>query len=81
MNLIGPDGKGVREIAEAACIEDKDQFETLLPRLYEPVEHSNNIKEFHDISDCPPKKLPENPEDSEEIIFEGSPLRPLRIKN
>ncbi|MGM0437040.1 MAG: DNA protection during starvation protein [Bacillota bacterium] len=69
MNLTGLDGEGVKEIAEVARIEDRNHFEALLPRIYElGGEIPNDMKEFHDISACPPAKLPDNPEDTKEII-------------
>lgn len=69
MNLIGLEGEGVKEIAEQARIEDLNHFEALLPRIYElGGEIPNDLKKFHDISACPPAKLPENPNDATEII-------------
>ena len=69
MNLIGLEGEGVKEIAETARIEDRNHFEALLPRIYElGGEIPNDLKEFHDISACPPAKLPESPNDAKEII-------------
>jgi hypothetical protein len=35
LNLIGLEGEGIKEIAEAAWIEDKNHFEALVPRIYE----------------------------------------------
>jgi hypothetical protein len=35
LNLIGLDGEGIKEIAEAARIEDRNHFEALVPRIYE----------------------------------------------
>src|SRR6056297_2832334 len=69
MNLIDLDGEGVKEIAEMARIEDRNHFEALLPRIYElGGKIPNDMKEFHDISACPPAKLPKNPNDAEEIL-------------
>ncbi|MFW6301856.1 MAG: ferritin-like domain-containing protein, partial [Bacillota bacterium] len=69
MNLIGLEGEGVKEIAEAARIEDRNHFEALLPRIYElGGSIPNDMKEFHDISACPPAKLPEKKNDAREII-------------
>ncbi|ADI74514.1 MULTISPECIES: DNA protection during starvation protein [Methanohalobium] len=68
-NLIGLDGEGIKEIAEDARIEDRNHFEALLPRIYElGGEIPNDMKEFHDISGCPPAYLPENPNDVQEIL-------------
>ncbi|MBS3810789.1 MAG: hypothetical protein KGY44_02870 [Halanaerobiales bacterium] len=68
-NLIGLEGEGIKEIAEDARIEDRNHFEALLPRIYElGGKIPNDLKEFHDISACPPAKLPENPNDAEEIL-------------
>jgi ferritin-like protein len=63
-NLIGLKGEGVKEIAETARLEDQNHFEALIPRIYElGGELPNDMKEFHDISGCPPSHLPEVPTD------------------
>lgn len=62
-NLTGLDGEGLKEIAETARIEDRNHFEALVPRIYELGGHLPEcMKKFHDISACPPAKLPENPD-------------------
>jgi ferritin-like protein len=69
VNLIGLEGEGVKEIAEAARIEDRNHFEALIPRIYElGGEIPNDMKEFHDISACPPARLPEDPTDVQAIL-------------
>ena len=69
MNLIGLEGEGVKEIAETARIEDRNHFEALLPRIYElGGEIPNDLKKFHDLSACPPAKLPKKVNDATEII-------------
>ncbi|HMA60757.1 MAG TPA: DNA protection during starvation protein [Halanaerobiales bacterium] len=69
LNLIGLEGEGIKEIAEDARIEDRNHFEALIPRIYElGGKLPNDLKEFHDISACPPAKLPENPSDAKEIL-------------
>ncbi|MFW6410147.1 MAG: DNA protection during starvation protein [Halanaerobiales bacterium] len=69
VNLIGLEGEGIKEIAEDARIEDRNHFEALIPRIYElGGELPNDMKEFHDISACPPANLPEKTEDAEEIL-------------
>ncbi|MFP4424774.1 MAG: DNA protection during starvation protein [Candidatus Woesearchaeota archaeon] len=61
-NLIGFDGEGLKAIAEDARIEDRNHFEALLPRIYElGGKIPDDMKEFHDISACPPAKLPKKP--------------------
>jgi len=68
-NLIGLDGEGVKEIAEAARIEDRNHFEALVPRIYElGGKLPDDTKEFHDISACPPARLPEDITDVKEIL-------------
>ena len=58
-NLIGLDGEGIKEIAETARIEDRNHFEALVPRIYElGGALPDNMNEFHDISACPPARLP-----------------------
>jgi ferritin-like protein len=62
VNLIGLDGEGIKEIAEVARIEDRNHFEALVPRIYElGGKLPDCMKEFHDISACPPAKLPKDP--------------------
>ncbi len=68
-NLIGLEGEGIKEIAETARIEDRNHFEALMPRIYElggrlPAD----MKEFHDMSACPPAYLPKDPKDVMEIL-------------
>ncbi len=61
-NLIGLEGEGLKEIAEVARIEDRNHFEALVPRIYElGGKLPDDMKEFHDMSACPPARLPENP--------------------
>ena len=51
VNLIGLAGEGIKEIAEAARIEDRNHFEALVPRIYELGGRlPQDMKEFHDIS-------------------------------
>lgn len=58
-NLIGLEGEGIKEIAETARIEDRNHFEALMPRIYElGGELPGHMKEFHDLSACPPASLP-----------------------
>jgi ferritin-like protein len=33
VNLIGLEGEGLKQIAEDACIEDRNHFEALVPRI------------------------------------------------
>lgn len=69
VNLIGLQGEGIKEIAETARIEDRNHFEALVPRIYElGGELPADMKEFHDISACPPASLPKKPDDVNEIL-------------
>jgi len=62
-NLVGLEGETIKEIAEVARIEDRNHFEALVPRIYElGGKLPDDMKEFHDMSACPPAKLPENPD-------------------
>jgi ferritin-like protein len=64
VNLIGLEGEGIKEIAETARIEDRNHFEALVPRIYElGGELPENMKDFHDMSACPPASLPKDPTD------------------
>ncbi|OPX34510.1 DNA protection protein DPS [candidate division KSB1 bacterium 4484_188] len=68
-NLIGLEGEGVKQIAETARIEDRNHFEALVPRIYElGGELPKDMKEFHDMSACPPAILPDNPRDVKAIL-------------
>jgi ferritin-like protein len=68
-NLIGLEGEGIKQIAETARIEDRNHFEALVPRIYElGGELPKDMKEFHDMSACPPAKLPDDPTDVKAIL-------------
>jgi len=69
INLIGIQGEGVKEIAEVARIEDRNHFEALVPRIYELGGNlPGNMKDFHDMSACPPAALPSDPTDVNAIL-------------
>ncbi len=69
VNLIGLEGEGIKAIAEAARIEDRNHFEALVPRIYElGGELPSDMKVFHDMSACPPAKLPEDPTDVKAML-------------
>ncbi|OGB99222.1 DNA protection protein DPS [candidate division KSB1 bacterium RBG_16_48_16] len=68
-NLIGLEGEGIKQIAETARIEDRNHFEALVPRIYElGGELPTDMKKFHDMSACPPAKLPADPTDVKAIL-------------
>jgi len=68
-NLIGLEGEGIKEIAEAARIEDRNHFEALVPRIYELGGRlPDDMKVFHDMSACPPASLPQDPTDVQAIL-------------
>ena len=68
-NLIGLDGETVKEIAEVARVEDRNHFEAIVPRIYElGGKLPGDMKEFHDISACPPAYLPEDISDVNKIL-------------
>lgn len=63
-NLIGLEGEGLKEIAEVARIEDRNHFEALVPRIYElGGKLPESMLDFHNVSACPPAKLPADPKD------------------
>lgn len=63
-NLIGLEGEGLKEIAEAARIEDRNHFEALVPRIYElGGKLPRDMTDFHDIAACSPAYLPDDPTD------------------
>jgi ferritin-like protein len=69
VNLIGLEGEGIKEIAEVARIEDRNHFEALVPRIYElGGKLPENMKDFHDLSACPPASLPKNPKDVKAML-------------
>lgn len=69
VNLIGLEGEGIKEIAETARIEDRNHFEALVPRIYELGGRlPDDMKAFHDISACPPARLPSNPADIKAML-------------
>ena len=69
VNLIGLEGEGIKEIAETARIEDRNHFEALVPRIYElGGKLPGDMKEFHDMSACPPASLPKKPDDVQGIL-------------
>jgi len=68
-NLIGLEGESIKEIAETARIEDRNHFEALVPRIYElGGKLPDDMKEFHDISACPPARLPKDLTNIKEIL-------------
>ena len=69
VNLIGLEGEGIKEIVEVARIEDRNHFEALVPRIYElGGKLPESMKEFHDISACPPASLPKKPDNVQDIL-------------
>lgn len=68
-NLIGLEGEGIKEIAETARVEDRNHFEALMPRIYELGGRlPDDMKEFHDLSACPPANLPADPNDATQLL-------------
>ncbi len=69
VNLIGLQGESLKEIAEVARIEDRNHFEALIPRIYEVGGRlPDDMKVFHDMSACPPARLPKDPTDVNAIL-------------
>jgi ferritin-like protein len=69
VNLIGLEGEGLKEIAEVARIEDRNHFEALVPRIYElGGKLPEGMKEFHDLSACPPASLPKDPTNVKDML-------------
>lgn len=68
-NLTGLDGETIKEIAETARLEDRNHFEALVPRIYElGGQLPRDMKDFHDISGCPPAYLPDDLDDVEALL-------------
>jgi ferritin-like protein len=69
VNLIGLEGEGIKEIAETARIEDRNHFEALVPRIYELGGRlPEKMNDFHDMSACPPARLPGSPTDIKAML-------------
>jgi ferritin-like protein len=69
VNLIGLQGEGIKEIAETARIEDRNHFEAIVPRIYElGGKLPADMKDFHDVSACPPAYLPKKLNDVNELL-------------
>src|SRR3990167_5686572 len=69
VNLIGLEGEGIKEIAETARVEDRNHFEALIPRIYElGGKLPDDMKAFHDVSACPPPRLPPDPADIKAML-------------
>jgi ferritin-like protein len=69
VNLIGLEGEGIKEIAETARIEDRNHFEALVPRIYElGGELPGSMVDFHNLTACPPAKLPKDPKDIKAML-------------
>jgi ferritin-like protein len=68
-NLIGFDGESLKAVAEDARIEDRNHFEALIPRIYElGGKLPESMVDFHNMSACPPAKLPADPKDVKKIV-------------
>jgi ferritin-like protein len=68
-NLIGLEGEGLKEITESARIEDRNHFEALMPRIYElGGKLPADMKDFHDMSACPPASLPKDPTNVKDML-------------
>jgi ferritin-like protein len=68
-NLIGLEGEGLKKITESARIEDRNHFEALMPRIYElGGKLPADMKDFHDMSACPPASLPKDPTNVKDIL-------------
>ena len=64
VRVVEIDGALHHSEPEDARIEDRNHFEALVPRIYELGGRlPDNMNEFHDISACPPARLPANPKD------------------
>lgn len=69
VNLIGLEGEGLKQIAEDARIEDRNHFEALVPRIYElGGALPQSMVDFHNISACPPARLPADPSDVKAML-------------
>jgi ferritin-like protein len=68
-NLIGLEGEGIKQLAETARIEDRNHFEALVPRIYElGGKLPDDMKTFHDLTACPPARLPKDPTDIKAML-------------
>src|SRR5215211_1069628 len=66
---IGMEGEGLKEIIEDARLEDRNHFETLVPRIYElGGEIPRDLRDFANDAACPDAYLPSNPHDMKEML-------------
>jgi len=68
-SLVGVAGETLKEIAEVARVEDRNHFEALVPRIHElGGVLPRDMKDFHNVSSCPPAYLPEKATDVNEVL-------------
>ncbi len=68
-NLIGIEGETLKEIVEISRVEDRNHFESLVPRIYElGGKLPDSMVDFHNVAICPPASLPENRNDTKAIL-------------
>jgi ferritin-like protein len=69
MHCTGLEGEGIKEIVEDARIEDRNHFESMVPRLYElGGSLPKDVSELMDQASCPHAYLPDNWEDIDSIL-------------
>ena len=69
MHCTGLEGEGIKEIVEDARIEDRNHFESMVPRLYDLGGGlPRDIRKFADQAGCPDAYLPDNWENIQSIL-------------
>ena len=69
VNLVGPQGETMKQIAEIARIEDRNHFEALVPRILElGGKLPGSMVDFHHQSACAPANLPKDPGDTMAVV-------------
>ncbi|MGB9853747.1 MAG: DNA protection during starvation protein [Candidatus Bathyarchaeales archaeon] len=69
MHCTGLEGETIKEVVEDARLEDRQHFETIVPRIYElGGELYRDLRELHDAAACEAAYLPKDPSDLKAIL-------------
>lgn len=68
-NLIGIEGETIKEITEAARVEDRNHYEALVTRIYELGGNlPDNLSDFYNMASCSHAKLPQDQHNVKDIL-------------
>jgi len=69
MHYTGLEGETIKEVVEDARLEDRQHFETIVPRIYElGGELYRDLRELHDNAACEAAYLPKDQSDLKAIL-------------